>query len=140
MPKRGDLGTKCLKTSDKFEISTFKIGYMRNFVKIRRSILFGPGIWLEIWKVKTIWKLQIFPNLKFWVVSGSFVTFLGRFGSFRLVLGYFGSFWLVLGFIECVNWLWKMRTFDSQKNSQSVCNYLSRQYLVSIITTQNIFF
>ena len=100
MPKRGDLGTKCLKTSDKFEISTFKIGYMRNFVKIRRSILFGPGIWLEIWKVKTIWKLQIFPNLKFWVVSGSFVTFLGRFDSFRLVLARFGFYWVRLVFIN----------------------------------------
>ena len=44
MPKFGDLGSKCSKTSVKFEISTFEIGYIQNFVKIRELILFGPKI------------------------------------------------------------------------------------------------
>ena len=37
----GDLCLKCLKTSVKFEISSFKKGYMKNFVKIRKLIFFG---------------------------------------------------------------------------------------------------
>ena len=41
MPKFGDLGLKFSKTNNKFEISTFKKGYMRNFVKISKLILFG---------------------------------------------------------------------------------------------------
>ena len=44
MPKFGDLGSKCSKTSVKFEINTFEIGYIQNFVKIRELILFGPKI------------------------------------------------------------------------------------------------
>ena len=52
MPNFGDFSSKCLKTNVRFEISTFKIGYMRNFVKIRKLILFGPkglsfGIWAQ---------------------------------------------------------------------------------------------
>ena len=42
MPKFGDLGSKFLKTNVKFEINTFEIWYMRNFVKIKELILFGP--------------------------------------------------------------------------------------------------
>ena len=37
MPKFGDLGSKFSKAIDKFEVSTFRKGYMRNFVKIRES-------------------------------------------------------------------------------------------------------
>ena len=50
MPKFGDLSSKFSKTDDKFEISTFRIGYIQNFVNIRKSILFGlkcPN--LSIW-------------------------------------------------------------------------------------------
>ena len=50
MPKFGPLGSKFPKTNDKFESSIFRIGYMRNFMKSRKLILFGPkrpnlGIW-----------------------------------------------------------------------------------------------
>ena len=48
--KLWDFTSKCLKTNVRFEISTFEIGYMRNYVKIRKLIPFGPkvlnlGIW-----------------------------------------------------------------------------------------------
>ena len=42
MPKFGDLGSKFLKIYDRFKTSTFQIRYMRNFVKVRVLILFGP--------------------------------------------------------------------------------------------------
>ena len=50
MPNFGDLTSKCSKTNLRFEISTFEIGYMQNYVKIRKLIPFGPkvlslGIW-----------------------------------------------------------------------------------------------
>ena len=43
---------KFSKTNIRFKISTFEIGYMRNFVKIRMLILFDPkcpnfGIWAQ---------------------------------------------------------------------------------------------
>ena len=50
MLKFGDLSSTFLKTNVRFEISTFEIGCMRNFAKIRKLILFGSkctnlGIW-----------------------------------------------------------------------------------------------
>ena len=39
MPKFGDLDSTFSKTNVRFDISTFEIGYMRNFVKIRELIL-----------------------------------------------------------------------------------------------------
>ena len=42
MPKLGHLDSNFSKVNDKFEISTFKIGYMRNFVNIRKLKLAGP--------------------------------------------------------------------------------------------------
>ena len=42
MPKFGDLGLKFSKTNIRFEFNTFEIGYTRNFVKVRKLILFGP--------------------------------------------------------------------------------------------------
>ena len=50
MPKFVDLGSNFLKANDKFEISTFEIGYKQDLVKIRKLILFGTkcpnlGIW-----------------------------------------------------------------------------------------------
>ena len=52
MPKFGHLSSKFWKTNVRFEISTFEIGYQRNFVKIKNLILFGPkypdlGIWAQ---------------------------------------------------------------------------------------------
>ena len=41
-PKFGDLGSKFWKASVKFNINTFEIGYLQNFVKIKKSILFTP--------------------------------------------------------------------------------------------------
>ena len=57
MPKFGHFGSKFSKNKVKFEISTFEIGYMRNFVKIRTLILFAQntqiwGLGLEIFKNK----------------------------------------------------------------------------------------
>ena len=42
MPKFGYLGSNFPKINVKFEFSTFELGYMRNFVKTRKSLLFGP--------------------------------------------------------------------------------------------------
>ena len=42
MPKIGHLGSTFWKTSVRFEISTFEIGYKGNFVEIRKLILFDP--------------------------------------------------------------------------------------------------
>ena len=47
--KYTDVGFKT-ETNNRFEISTFKTEYMRNFAKIRKFIFFGPkcpdfGIW-----------------------------------------------------------------------------------------------
>ena len=52
MPKIGYLCSKFWKANVRFEIITFKIGYMQNFVKIRKLIPFGPkcsklGIWAQ---------------------------------------------------------------------------------------------
>ena len=45
-------GLKFLKINVRFPIITFEIGYMRNFVRIQKLILFGPkcpklGIWAQ---------------------------------------------------------------------------------------------
>ena len=55
MPKYRDLDSNFSKTSVKFEISTFEIVYMQNFIKIRKLILFGPkcpnlGIWAKTFR------------------------------------------------------------------------------------------
>ena len=42
MPKFGDLSPTFSKTNNKFVISTFKIGYMRDFINFRKLILFDP--------------------------------------------------------------------------------------------------
>ena len=42
MPKFGYLGSKFSKTSVRFEISTFEIGYTQNFTMVIELILFGP--------------------------------------------------------------------------------------------------
>ena len=41
MSKFWHLGSDLSKINVKFELSTFEIEYVRNFVKIRQSILFG---------------------------------------------------------------------------------------------------
>lgn len=53
MLKFGTLGSTFLKTNMRTEIiSTFKIGFIKNFAKIRKLTLFGPkspkmGIWAQ---------------------------------------------------------------------------------------------
>ena len=52
MPKFGDLGSRCLKTNVRFEISTFEIEYKQSLVKINKLIHFGPecpnvGVWAQ---------------------------------------------------------------------------------------------
>ena len=101
MPTFSDLGPMFLKTNDKFEISTFKIG---NFVKIRMLILFGPkcpnlSIWAQNLKYESYSKILDFPNFeilgRFWLFPyflGSLRVVSASFGSFCLVLGRFGSF------------------------------------------------
>ena len=47
-----DLSSQFSKTNVRFDISSFEIGYMRNFAKDRNLILFGPkcpnlGIWAQ---------------------------------------------------------------------------------------------
>ena len=131
MPKYGHLGSKFSKTNGKFEISTFKKGYIRNFVKNRKFILFsskrpnlgkcrnlknekpaGNPRFHQVWNfgwfcvVLQIW----------WVVStgfGSFWLVSGRFDAFQVyvstslwhVLGRSGFFWVVLGWIRSPFWL-----------------------------------
>ena len=41
MLEYGDLSSKSLKRNIRFEVSTFEIRYIRNFVKIRKIIHFG---------------------------------------------------------------------------------------------------
>ena len=58
MLKFGPLGSKFLKTNDKFKISLFKTEYMQNFGKIRKLILFDPkypnlGIWARNLKIES---------------------------------------------------------------------------------------
>ena len=57
MTKFGDLSSKFWKTNVEFEISSFEIGHMGNFVKIKRLIHVDPkmpnwGFGLEIFKNK----------------------------------------------------------------------------------------
>ena len=53
MYKNGDLGSKCSKTNIRFKISTFQIGHRKNFVKIKKLILFDPNSPnLEMWTQK----------------------------------------------------------------------------------------
>ena len=98
MLKFGHLDSKFLKVNGKFEISfeisTFKIGYMQNFVKIRKLILFGPkcqnlGIWARNLKDENYYKIPDFPIFE---ILGRFGSFCNFFGSFRLVSGRFRSF------------------------------------------------
>ena len=42
MLKFEDLDSKFSKINVRFKINTFEIGYMQNFVKIRKLILFDP--------------------------------------------------------------------------------------------------
>ena len=116
MPKFGDLDSTFSKTNVRFEISTFEIGYIRNFVKTSDSYFLAQNIqiWafeLEVWKSKANRKLQISSILKFWVVSGRstilFYFFFGGggvvlsgFGSFRLVSARFGSFQVLVSTIK----------------------------------------
>ena len=57
MPKFGDLSSKFLKTNNRFEISTIKIGYLQNFDNIRELILFGPNL--------SIWDQSFESNVRF---------------------------------------------------------------------------
>ena len=98
MPTFSDLGPLFLKTNGKFEISIFKIRCMRNFVKIRMFILFGPkcsnlGIWAQNLKYESYNKILDFPNFEILVRFWLFRYFLG---SLRVVSASFGSFYLVL--------------------------------------------
>ena len=61
-----NLDSKFLKANIRFEINTFKIGYMRNFAKIRKLILFGPkypnlGIWAQNFP-KPMSELELAPS------------------------------------------------------------------------------
>ena len=50
MYKTGDSGSKYSKTNVRFEIRTFQIGYRKNFVKIKKIILFDPNsLNFEMW-------------------------------------------------------------------------------------------
>ena len=62
MPKFRDLSSKYLKTNNRFEISTIKIGYLQNFDNIRELILFGPNLstWDQsFWKQRQIWNQRL---------------------------------------------------------------------------------
>lgn len=88
MPKFGDLSSIFSNTNEKFEISKFKLGYMRNFVQIRKSILFSSKhpnlhIWAQNLKDESKYKILHFPNFE---TLGHLAIFLGCFGWFRLVL------------------------------------------------------
>ena len=110
MPKSGHLSPKFSKTNVRFEISTFEIGYMQNFVNIRKLILIDPkypnlGIWAQSVKNKSWQKILDLPSFE---ISGLFGSICKFFGLFRLVFGGFGtflvSFWLVLGPL-CSPWV-----------------------------------
>ena len=55
MPMFGDLDSKFSRTNVRFGINIFEKGYMRNFAKIRKLILFGTecpnfGIWVQTFR------------------------------------------------------------------------------------------
>ena len=57
MPKIGHMCSNFWKTSVGFEVITFQIGYMGNFLKIRKLILFDAeclksGIWAQNFEKK----------------------------------------------------------------------------------------
>ena len=133
MPKFGHLGSKYLKTNVKFEISSFEIGYLRNFVKIRRSILVSPkcpnlGILARnfrkqmanlksayLKKVHAKFRLSQYflaEKAQLWV----FGLKIWKFGSFRMVSARFGSFRvLVSTFSRLVFHNFRMKVFHYQK-------------------------
>ena len=66
MLKFEGLSSKFLKANVGFEISTFKIKYKQNFVKVRKLILFDPkcpylGIWAQTFR-KTMSDLKSAPS------------------------------------------------------------------------------
>ena len=84
MPKFGDLGPKFSKTNVRFEVSTFEIGYMQNFVNIRKLILIDPkyqnlGIWVRSVKNKSWQKILDLPSLEVFGLFGSICKFFGLF-------------------------------------------------------------
>ena len=103
MPKFEDLGSTFLKKNIRVEINFFEIGCKQNFVKRLESLYFfaqNTQIWPfgpEVWKTKASRKFQVCPILKFWVVSGRFAIFLGRFSWFCVVSAGYGAFWLFPG-------------------------------------------
>ena len=114
--------SKFLKTNVRFEVSTFEVVYLRNFIKIRKLILFDSkypnlGIWALIWKTRKSKKFQIFPILNYWFVSGCFAIFWGRSWWFWLVSAGFGSFELVPGFSK-YNKMYSERAALSMKPKQ----------------------
>ena len=122
------MGSKFYKTNVRFQISTFEIACMQNFVKIKKLIHFGPKwpnsdlksaplklgtekILLKSLKTKfghlgsNFEKQKLVENSRF-LQFCNFLLFQvvsqffwgGRFSWFQVVLAVFGSFWLVLDF------------------------------------------
>ena len=90
MPKFGYLGSNFSKINVKFEFGTFELGYMQNFVKVRKSLLFGPkcpnlGILAQNLHNESLYEIIYFPNFE---ISG-------RFGLFCIFWGRTGWFWVV---------------------------------------------
>ena len=119
MPKFGNLGSKYSKTNDKFEISTYKIGWIQNFIKTRKFILFGPNAQIghlgsNFEKQKTAENSR-FPQI--W----NFGSFNSFFGSFWLVLGCSGWFQLILAGFRLFWLIWVLvsthREYDNACNS-----------------------
>ena len=112
MPKFGHLGSKYLKTNVKFEISSFEIGYLRNFVKIRRSIHVSPkcpnlGILAQNFQkqmanLKSAYLKKVHAKFRFKsILFGRKSPIVGIWAQnlkIWVVSDGFGSFWLVPGF------------------------------------------
>ena len=103
MPILRNLGSKFSETNVRFEISTFELGYMQNFLKIIKLTLFGPkfgylGLKFEKWKlVKNSRFPQIWNYGSFWVVSQFFRLVLARF-DIHMILNCYTYF--DLGYIK----------------------------------------
>ena len=68
MFKFGDFSWKFSKANVRFDISTFKIEYRQNFVKIRKLIRFGPKCPNLIFlKVDISWPK--YQTLRIWALS-----------------------------------------------------------------------
>ena len=112
-------------------------------LKIRKLLLFdlkypNLGIRARNLKSESNRKFQISAIVKFWVVSGRFAIFWGRFRWFQvvwLILASFGSFWLVPDFSK---YLFKNK--KQKQKEKSITRVLVIMTYILVYNKCNIYF